>query len=80
MSCCIGRRCGSDLAWLWLWHKLAAVALKRQKTKKKKKNRKRYGILLGFENKSLSSLLLWILTEEMVILYCYFTTVNINGV
>ena len=49
----VGRRQGSDLAWLWLWHRQAATALirplaweppyamgealKEQKTKKKKK-------------------------------------------
>ena len=49
MSCGVGRRCASDLAWLWLWPRSAAVApirplaweppyamgvaLKRQKTK-----------------------------------------------
>ena len=26
MSCGVGRRHGSDLAWLWLWWRLAAVA------------------------------------------------------
>ena len=26
MSCGVGRRCGSDLAWLWLWCRLAATA------------------------------------------------------
>ena len=26
MSCGVGRRCGSDLAWLWLWCRLAAAA------------------------------------------------------
>ena len=51
MSCDVGHRYGSDLAWLWWWHRLAAtaligplaweppyvasVALKRPKTKKK---------------------------------------------
>ena len=27
MSCGVGQRLGSDLAWLWLWHRLAATAL-----------------------------------------------------
>ena len=52
MSCGIGYRQGSDMAWLWLWHRLGAVApirslaweppyaagvaLKRKKEKKKK--------------------------------------------
>ena len=27
MSCCVGCRCGSDLALLWLWCRLAATAL-----------------------------------------------------
>ena len=27
MSCGVGRRRGSDLAWLWPWCRLAAVAL-----------------------------------------------------
>ena len=26
MSCGVGRRHGSDLAWLWLWHKPIAAA------------------------------------------------------
>ena len=26
MSCGVGHRHGSDLAWLWLWHRQAAVA------------------------------------------------------
>ena len=26
MSCGVGGRCGSDLAWLWLWLWLAVVA------------------------------------------------------
>ena len=26
MSCVVGHRCGSDLAWQWLWHRLAAAA------------------------------------------------------
>ena len=29
MSCGMGRRCGSDPAWLWLWHRWAATALTR---------------------------------------------------
>ena len=53
MSCGVGRRHGSDPAWLWLWGRLADVApigpptweppcavgtaLKRKKKKKKKK-------------------------------------------
>ena len=56
MSCGVGRRRGSDLAWLRLWCRLAAAApigplawepphavgaaLKRQKTKKKKRKKK----------------------------------------
>ena len=55
MSCGVGHRHGSDLAWLWLWGRLAAVApirplgwetpyaagaaLKRQKDKEKKKKK-----------------------------------------
>ena len=27
MSCGVGHRCSSDLAWLWLWHRLAAIAM-----------------------------------------------------
>ena len=27
MSCGVGRRCGSDMAWLWLWCRPAAVTL-----------------------------------------------------
>ena len=27
ISCCIGRRCSSDLVLLWLWHRPAATAL-----------------------------------------------------
>ena len=27
VSCGVGHRCGSDLAWLWLWLRLAVVAL-----------------------------------------------------
>ena len=27
MSCGVGRRCDSDLAWLWLWCRLEATAL-----------------------------------------------------
>ena len=27
MSCGVGRRCGSDLAFLWLWYRLVATAL-----------------------------------------------------
>ena len=27
MSCVVGCRHGSDLAWLWLWHRPAAIAL-----------------------------------------------------
>ena len=27
MSCGVGHRHGSDLAWLWLWRRLAATAL-----------------------------------------------------
>ena len=54
MSCGVGHRGGSDLAWLWLWCRLATtapirplawelpyavgLALKRQKRKKTKKN------------------------------------------
>ena len=54
MSCGVGRRCGSDLAWLWLWRRPAAVALigplaweppyatgATLKKKKKKKKRER---------------------------------------
>ena len=57
MSCGVGRRHGSDLAWLQLWSRPAAVALirllvweppyavgaalKRPKKKKKKKERKK---------------------------------------
>jgi len=26
VSCGVGRRQGSDLAWLWLWHRLAVAA------------------------------------------------------
>ena len=26
MSCGVGQRCSSDLAWLWLWHRLVATA------------------------------------------------------
>jgi len=56
VSCGVGHRRGSDLAWLWSWHRPAAtalirllaweppyamgVALKRQKKKKKKKRSK----------------------------------------
>ena len=56
MSCGVGHKCGSDLAWLWLWHRLAAtalighlsweppyatgVALIRQKDKKRQKKKK----------------------------------------
>ena len=58
MSCGVGRRRGSDLAWLWLWYRLAAtaliqplawecpyaagMALKRQKKKKKRKKKTIY--------------------------------------
>ena len=57
MSCGVGRRCSSDLAFLWLWCRPAATApilplawelpyamgaaLKRQKKKKKKKKKKK---------------------------------------
>ena len=27
VSCGVGRRCGSDPAWLWLWCRLVATAL-----------------------------------------------------
>ena len=27
VSCGVGCRCSSDLAWLWLWRRLAPVAL-----------------------------------------------------
>ena len=56
MSCGVGRRHGSDLAWLWLWHKPIAAApiqsiawetpyasgavLERQKDKKKKERKR----------------------------------------
>ena len=54
MSCGVGDRCSSDLAWLWLWHRLAATAPNRplarepphaagmalEKTDQKKKNSK----------------------------------------
>ena len=59
MSCGVGLRLGSDLAWLWLWRRQAAVApnatdaaLKRQKTKKKKQIIKsRYIIILFLKKK-----------------------------
>ena len=25
VSCGVGHRCGSDMAWLWLWHRAAAT-------------------------------------------------------
>ena len=54
MSCGVGRRRGSDPAWLWLWHRPVATAPIRppaweppcdmgvalEKTKKKKKKKK----------------------------------------
>ena len=55
MSCGVGHRRGSDLAWLWLWRRPAAVALIRPlaweltyaagvvlKKKKRKKEKNRY--------------------------------------
>ena len=63
MSCGIGHRRGSDLAWLWLWRRQVAtaqiqplaweppyaegVALEKAKTKKKKKKKKK-GITVFF--------------------------------
>ena len=60
MNCGVGRRCGSDLAWLWLWRRPVAtapirplawkppygvgMALKGQKTKKKKNCSLEYSI------------------------------------
>ena len=56
LSCGVGHRRGSNLAWLWLWCRPAATweppyavgaALKRQKTKKKKK-KKKFGNLVHY--------------------------------
>ena len=59
MSCGVGCRCGSNLAWLWLWCRPVASALIRllaweplyaegvalEKTKKKKKKKKQQTIM-----------------------------------
>ena len=60
MSCGVGRRHGSDLAWLWLWHRLAtapigplawespyAAGSDPKKQKKEKCNISKQGRLLG---------------------------------
>ena len=70
MSCGVGGRCSSDLAWLWLWCRLAVAApirplawelpyaigagLKRQKRKKEKERRKK-GRQAGRHSKSIEN-------------------------
>ena len=44
MSCCVGRRHGSDLVLLWLWRRLQ---IRHKETKKKKRERERAGLALG---------------------------------